>query len=78
MRTNLNEPWLSLRAKYGSLNEVARMIGITRRTFWNWTHGYRKPNGSGQRLMDLFLEAHGFPPFLYIPHPQEGKDAGPE
>jgi hypothetical protein len=43
------------------------MIGIPVRTFYHWTHGERTPGASGKRLLDLFLEAHGFQPFTPPP-----------
>ena len=63
MLTNLTEPWLSLKNKYGSVHKLCAMIGVTPRTFHHWIHGTRRPRASGKRLLDLFLEAHDLPPF---------------
>jgi DNA-binding transcriptional regulator YiaG len=63
MQTTLPEPWLSLRRKYRTIKVMARMIGVSPRTLYHWLHGTRTPGASGKRLLDLFLEAHGLPPF---------------
>jgi hypothetical protein len=70
MRNTLPEPWIALRAKYQTIGKMCRLIGIPTRTFYNWIHGKRAPGASGQRILNLFLEAHGFPPF--IPPPKKG------
>ncbi len=71
MRNTLPEPWIALRAKYRTIKQMCRVIGISQRTFYNWIHGQRTPGASGQRLLDLFLEAHGFETFI---SPKKGVD----
>lgn len=41
------------------------MIGIPRKNLYNWVHYKRYPDTSSQRLLNLFLEAHGFPPMKF-------------
>lgn len=65
MRTNLPEPWLTLRAKYRTIGNLCKMMSIPRKNFYNWIHGQRYPDQSAQKLLNLFLEAHGFPPMTF-------------
>lgn len=71
MRSNIPEPWLKISKKYGSVNNMCKVIGIPPRTFANWVRGIRKPQAAGVRLLDLFLEIHGFPPFSPPPPDHE-------
>lgn len=72
MKNTLPEPWVSLRAKYKTIKKMCMLIGVSPRTFYNWIHGQRAPGASGQKLLDLFLEAHGFPPFTSPKEPTNG------
>jgi hypothetical protein len=68
MRNVLPEPWPLLRKKYRTIGRMCEAMGVSSRSFFNWVQGYRKPNSAALRLLTLFLEAHGLPPFVPPPH----------
>lgn len=61
MKTTLPEPWLAIRNYYGSIDKLVKVIGVSRQTFRQWVHGIRQPYKAAQTLLNLFLEAHGYP-----------------
>jgi hypothetical protein len=61
MRTNLPEPWLSIKNYYGTLDKMAQTLGVSRQTFRQWIIGTRQPYKAARMLLNLFLEAHGYP-----------------
>jgi len=62
MKTTLTEPWTQLVAKHGTIENVIRLLGVSRRTFFSWAHGERVPGAAGKRLLDIFFEAHDLTP----------------
>jgi len=71
MRNILPEPWPILRKKYRTIGHMCEAMGVSSRSFFNWVQGRRKPNSAALRLLTLFLEAHGLPPFVPPPRKQE-------
>ena len=62
MRTTLPEPWLSIRKYYGTKDKMLKYMGISRQTFRQWvTIKTRRPSQAARTLLNLFLEAHGYP-----------------
>ena len=61
MKTTLPEPWLTIRKYYGTVEKMAKTLGVTRQTFRQWIRGTRNPCSSAQKLLNLFLQAHGYP-----------------
>ena len=74
MLTTLPEPWLTLKAKYGGVRKLCKYLGVPPNSFYQWVHGKRTPGASAQRLMNLFLEAHDYPPQTW----KEEPDASPK
>jgi len=51
----LPEPFHALAEQYGSVEGLAKALGVTRRTVNRWAEGSRKPQGSAQILLDNLM-----------------------